>query len=139
MSAGFRISALLRGLAGGVFAGIIGFMIFSWILGQGFYALIVPGAAVGFGFGTAARGRCTVYGIVSAIIGLGVSLYTEWSFFPFKADPGFGYFIAHAHQLKPVSLLMIAVGTASAYWFGVGRDSFPQPRARIADESGSAE
>ncbi len=121
MGANFRIAPLIRGLFGAAVGGTVGYFAFAWILSQGFYAMILPGAAVGLGFGASTRERSTVYKFVSAILALGLGFFAEWRFFPFVKDGSFTYFVTHVHQLRPVSLLMIALGGVFAFWFGIGR------------------
>ena len=121
MGADFKIARLIRGIVGAAVGGIVGYFVFGWIYRQGFYAMVLPGAALGIGFGASTRDRSTVYGIVSAILAVGLGFFTEWRFFPFIKDGSFTYFITHIHELTPVSLMMIALGGVCGYWFGIGR------------------
>ena len=50
------------------------------------------------------------------------SLYTEWATFPFIADDGLGYFALHLHELRPITMIMIAIGVACAFWLGRGQE-----------------
>ena len=59
--------------------------------------------------------------------------FTEWKFAPFVKDGSLSYFVAHVHQLKPVTLIMIAMGGAFGVWFGMGRDRFV--RTRVVEAS----
>jgi hypothetical protein len=117
----FRIATLLRALIGAGVGGIVGYFAFEWILKQGFYAMILPGAAIGIGCGALTRGRFTLFGILSAILAVGLGVFVEWRFYPFVKDDSLSYFITHVHDLKPVSLLMIGFGAVLAFHFGVGR------------------
>ena len=36
-------------------------------------------------------------------------------------DESLVFFLANLHQLKPIKLLIMALGVAGAYWFGQGR------------------
>lgn len=121
MDATFRIVPLIRGLLGAAVGGTVGYFAFDWMYSQGFYAMILPGAALGIGFGAFARERSTVHGVVSAILGVGLGFFVEWCFFPFRKDGSLTYFITHVHELRSVSLMMIALGGVFAYWFGIGR------------------
>jgi hypothetical protein len=47
-----------------------------------------------------------------------LGLYTEWRYYPFKADDSFLYLLTHVYRLKPLTLGMIGLGTAFAFWFG---------------------
>ena len=53
---------------------------------------------------------------VGGLSALLLGLFTEWRFFPFKADDSFRYFLRNVHELKPITLLMIAAGTAIGFW-----------------------
>ena len=108
------------GLIGAAIGGVVGFYIFRWILGQGLYAMILPGALVGAGCGALARHPSRLRGVVCGLAGLALGIYCEWRFFPFLADEGLGYFLAHLHQLKPVSILMILAGAFMGFWMGRG-------------------
>ena len=121
MGATFRIPPLIRGLFGAAVGGTAGYFAFEWILRQGFYAMILPGAALGLGFGASTCERSSVYGLVSAILAVGLGVFVEWRFFPFVKDGSFTFFITHVHQLRPVSLLLIALGGVLAFWLGIGR------------------
>ena len=55
----YLISNVL-GLVGAIAGGVLGFYTFRWLLGQGFYGLIIPGAFLGLGCSllrTASLGR----------------------------------------------------------------------------------
>ena len=43
MGANFRIVPLMRGLLGAAVGALVGYFAFEWILGQRFYAMILPG------------------------------------------------------------------------------------------------
>jgi hypothetical protein len=124
----FRIVPFLKGILGAAVGGVVGYYAFGWVLSQGFYAMVIPGAALGYGFGLLSRDRSTVYGIVCAILAVGLGLFTEWKFFPFIKDGSFNYFITHIHELIPVTLIMIALGGLCGYWFGIGRTTVPSRR-----------
>ena len=108
------------GVVGAVLGGVAGYFVFRWIAGQGFYALILPGATVGLGCGVLSRGRSHALGVVCGLLAVPVGLLAEWRLEPFVADESLGYFLKHLHQLQPITIIMIVVGTALAYWMGVG-------------------
>jgi len=105
--------------------GTLGYLAFAWLLTQGFYGLVVPGGMLGLGAGIP-RNSSRAVAIACGLLALGLGLYTEWRFFPFKVDNTLGYFLGHLHQLKPVSWLMLAVGTVLGWYV---------PHRRIADFS----
>jgi len=116
------VIVMARGALGAAVGGVAGYFVFGWILGQGFYALVLPGAFVGLGCGYATRRRSTACGVMSAVVALALGTVCEARFRPFIADDSFQYFITHMHKLTPVTLIMLALGTMMGYWFGVGRE-----------------
>ena len=116
---------ILRGVAGGIAGGAIGFFVFQWLARQGMYGMMIPGAAIGLGAGLAAGGRSVALGVLCAIAAVGLSIFAEWyrPGGPFRADPSFLYFLTHLHQLDsaPMKFIMMGLGTAFAYWLGQGR------------------
>ena len=122
MSDVVRWKTLGLGLLGAVVGGVLGYFAFFSIAQQGFYALILPPVLLGYGAGLCAGRRSTELSIICAVAGLGLGLFTEWRFAPFLVDASFEYFIKHIHKLKPVTLVMIALGTYFSYRFALGRD-----------------
>jgi hypothetical protein len=109
--------AALGALAGGV----VGFFLFIWIARQGFYALMLPGALLGFGSSLLDKQRSVPRAIACGAAALLLGLLSEWRFAPFIKDASLGYFLSHAHLLRPMTLLMIAGGAALGGWFGMGK------------------
>ena len=118
-----RLVSTLLSLAGGLVGGALGYWVFFWLVRHEFYGLIVPGALVGLGSGLLSRRRSKIRGVVCGLAGLGFGLYADWGFEAFRDDPGFGYFVAHIHQLGPVTLLMLGLGGVMAFW--LGKDASP--------------
>jgi hypothetical protein len=106
---------ILLVLCGAVAGGIVGYFGFFWILNQGYYALILPGGLLGFGAGIA-KTRSILVAVSCGLAATALGLFTEWRSAPFINDGSLGYFIAHVHQLKPVTLVMILVGSLIAFW-----------------------
>ncbi len=102
-------------LVGAALGGVVGYFAFFWIVRQGFYGLILPGGLLGIGAGMFMP-RSMITATLCGAAALGLGLFTEWQFAPFKKDDSFGFFLAHAHELKPITLLMIAAGTALGFW-----------------------
>jgi hypothetical protein len=117
-----RMKNLLAGLAGGIVGGVAGYLAFIWIARQGFYALMLPGGLAGLGAGLFVSDRSVPRGVLCGVFALGLGLFAEWHFAPFIKDPSLGYFLAHAAQLQPITLLMIAGGGFLGYWLAVGRE-----------------
>jgi hypothetical protein len=111
----------LLGLVGAIVGGVLGFYTFGWLLSYGFYGLMIPGAFLGLGCSLLARHPSTIRGVLCGVAGLGLAIFSEWKFRPFAADESLSYLLTHLTSLTPVTLLMIGVGAAIAFW--VGRDS----------------
>lgn len=107
-----NLLALLCGSIGGV----LGYFAFDWIAGQGFYALILPGALVGFGAGRFPSSSIAIPALCG-IMALVIGLFSEWKISPFIADDSLGYFVTHLHELQPITLILLAVGTFVGFWF----------------------
>lgn len=123
---GTAISNLL-GLVGAAIGGLVGFLAFEWIVDQGLYAMILPGALLGLGAGLLARHESKARGLVCAGAALILGLFAEWHAFPFVADASPGYFLGHLHELKPITWIMIGLGVFFAYRWG-GEAFRPGPR-----------
>ena len=113
---------MARGLIGAALGGIAGYFVFFWIARQGFYPLVLPPVAVGFAAALCARGSSIPLAIVCAVAGLLLGLFIEWRFAPFVADGSLLYFITHLHALRPITLLMLAVGVFFSYRLALGRE-----------------
>lgn len=120
---GRRSAALLlvRGVAGAVVGGVVGYFVFRWLARQGFYGVMIPGALLGLGAGLAARGRSQALGVICAIGAIGLAIFAEWATFPFVKDGSLSFFVAHVYELPAVKLVMMGLGALCAYWFGQGR------------------
>jgi hypothetical protein len=118
-----RWSTLAFGLIGAMIGGTVGYFGFFWIAQQGFYALLLPPGLLGLGAGLCARRRSMPLAILCGITGLVLGLFTEWRFAPFAADESLPYFITHIHTLKPITLLLVAVGAFLSYRLALGMDT----------------
>jgi len=114
------MKAVLLTFAGAAAGGALGYLAFSWVLGQGFYALVLPGALLGLGAGLAPN-RSVAVAVVCGLAALAIGVVTEYHFRPFIADERFSYFVAHLHDLTPVTLLMIAAGGVIGFWVPYGK------------------
>ena len=114
-------ASIIRGLVGAALGAAVGYYGFFWIARQGLYALILPGALLGLGCGALSGRRSMALGIVCGVLAVALGVYIEWRFAPFVEDAGFGYFVAHLHELTPVTRIMIGLGGFLAFWFGLGR------------------
>jgi hypothetical protein len=102
-----RPTVLVLGAAlAGAVLGHLGFYLF---LQQGLYAIILPGALVGLAAGYFPN-RALWVAVLCGLIALVAGILTEWWYSPFKKDESLGFFLAHLQDLKPITLLLIAVG-----------------------------
>jgi hypothetical protein len=116
---GSRVFSTTLGVIGGIVGGVVGYHLFFWIARQGFYAMVLPGAAVGLGCGLLARHRSVPRGIACAVAGILLGLYTEWKFEKtFPHDDRFLYLVLHFYALPGLTLIMIGLGGALSYYLG---------------------
>jgi len=115
------ILALLRGLAGGVAGGVAGYFVFSWLTGQGLYALALPGALLGLGCGWASRQKSIVLGVLCAVMGLALGIVCDWRVKVPIGDGSLWGYVMNLHQRSAMTLIFLALGVLLAYWFGLGR------------------
>ena len=110
------------GIVGSVLGGLAGWFIYFWIYGMGFYALALPGAMVGWGFAALARRPMILGGVFCAVVAFFLSTACEWKESPFTVDESYSYFLTHIHEVdSPMTLILIGLGVALAFWFGRGR------------------
>jgi hypothetical protein len=118
---------------GGIVGGVIGFYIFHWAVRQGFFALIVPGAMVGMiaGFGIGSRSQ--PFAIACGVAGLAVGLFTQWTFVNRAVTMDLMEFLMKIKDQKPLTLIMLVLGTFFSYRLALG---FDQPGSRRSSEPG---
>jgi hypothetical protein len=122
------------GLVGAMIGGALGFYIFLWLLKQGYYGLIVPGALLGLGCSLLAQHRSMARGVVCGVAALVLSQFADW--YCTITDLGFFTFLKEGKTLTPVTMLMTGVATLVAFWIG-GDAGFagmaPRPRGGAAN------
>ena len=120
-----RTQPMALALLAAVVGGCAGYFAFFWIVKQGFYGIMLPPACVGLAAGYCTPRRSQPLAIACAIGGLVLGLFTEWRFAPFIVDNSLSYFIMHVHKLKPITQLMLVVGSLASYFtaLGTGRKS----------------
>ena len=106
----------LLGLVGAAIGGTVGFYTFLWLLKQGYYGLIVPGAFLGLGCSVLANHRSVVRGIVCGVAAFALSQFADW--YCTITDERFVEFIRNGRTLTPVTMLMTGVATFIAFWTG---------------------
>lgn len=125
-----NLLALLAALAGGC----LGHLGFVWAIRQGFYAIVLPGALVGLS-ASLFPARSVAVPVACGVFALAAGVYSEWSVLPFARDPSLGYFLQNLHQLKPVTLALIALGTAIGFWIPFSNSRRLPPQARAASDT----
>jgi len=101
-------------LAGAVAGGVLGYLGFLWLARQGYYALVLPGGLAGIGAGLF-KSKSIAVCVACGGLALAFGLFSEWRIAPFLKDESLGYFLAHVFQLKPFTLLMLAVGAGIGF------------------------
>lgn len=110
------------GVIGALLGGAAGWFIYGWLFSQGYYALALPGAAVGLGFSALARRPMIAGGAFCAVVAFFLMAACEWKDSAFLADDSYLYFLTHIHEVdSPATLGFMALGVAFAFWFGKGR------------------
>ena len=123
-----NVTSFFLGLVGAGVGGALANYGCGWIVGQGFYAPMLPGTLLGLGFGLLSGKRSYVGGLVCLVLGIGLGVFTEWSTRPFAKDASLKYFVNHLDGLSSFTKLMILLGGAVAFWFGMGRERALKPR-----------
>ena len=85
---GRRIVRAFLSLVGAALGGILGHYAFGWILRQGFYAPMLPGACLGLGCGLLSRGKSITRGVLCLLAALALGLYTRWTHGALGPGPG---------------------------------------------------
>jgi hypothetical protein len=110
------------GLLGALAGGGLGYFGFVWGCRQGLYAMVLPGALLGLGGGLWVRDRSILRAALCGMAALALSLFAEWRLFPFVHDQSLAYFLAHLHQLRGLTMIMVAAGSAAAFWLSLGKN-----------------
>ena len=118
-----QMRTIALGLLGAAAGGCLGYFAFFWIARQGFYALVLPPGLLGLTAGICARGRSQVLAALCGVAGLALGLFTEWRFAPFVTDDSLPYFLTHIHTLKPMTMIMLALGTVLSYSLALRGDA----------------
>ena len=115
---GFPIKNFIFGVLGGITGGVVGGFICRFLADQGLYAVVIPGALVGLGFGLAAKKGHIVFGLVSGIMGLLAGLMTQW--LVYSNEPSFFKLVAELKDYHVMTFILLGLGTLLAFSFGKG-------------------
>jgi hypothetical protein len=85
------------------------------LLDRGYYALVLPGGLLGLLAGIP-RSRSLWAPVVCGTLGIVAGLLAEYRFAPFAFDPSLGYFLTHANNLQPMTLVLIGLGGLIGFW-----------------------
>ena len=110
-----RMKQSMLVLCGALAGGMVGYFTFIWIAAHGYYGLALPGGLLGLGAGIV-KNRSIVVAVCCGLAATALGLFTEWRYASFIDDGSLAYFIGHAHQLKPITLLMVLVGGFVGFW-----------------------
>jgi hypothetical protein len=100
----------------------VGVLAFWGLYSNGFYAIMLPGVLAGLAGGFPLKKRVIAVGIFAAAVSIVTMLLTEWCFRPFVKDESLTFFLTHLNHLNRVAILMMVLGVAAAFWFGMGRE-----------------
>ena len=118
MTSTSQIAKLCKGLCGAAIGSVVGYFGFIWLYNNGFYAMILPGAALGAGFGFLSQTSSKANGALCVSLAIVLGLFSEWRIAPFEADDSFVFLVTHFYELGTVELIMIGFGGLFAFWFG---------------------
>jgi hypothetical protein len=108
----------IRSIVGAAAGGILGYALFFWVAHHGFYAVALPGIMLGLGCSVLSRGRSVLRGAASAVAAFPLCVFTDWRYYNPTNQNSLGYWFSHLLQHGPITLVLLAVGTVAAYWFG---------------------
>ena len=107
--------ANLSTVACALVGGFLGYHGFVLLLDHGSYALVLPGGLAGLVAGIP-RSRARIVPLVCGMVAIVAGLLAEHRFAPFVVDGSLWYFFAHAHNLKPMTLILIGLGGFIGFW-----------------------
>lgn len=108
---------------------VVGYFVFQWLTSHRLYAISLLGFLMGYGCGALSGRRSLFLGVVCAIAAAALSIYVEWKFFPFVKDGSLPFFIRNLADVLTAHKLLMGLGVAFGFWFGLGREGGSWPRA----------
>ena len=106
----------LRSLAGAAIGGAMGYGLYLWLLRQGLYALVLPGAGVGLGCHLASLDRSKTRGVLMAVVAIALGLVADWRTM-MKVAPFVDFLQGLPHRV-PWVWVMLGLGGVLGYWWG---------------------
>jgi len=100
-------------LGGAIAGAVVGYFVFIWLTGYGYYAFVLPGGLAGLGGGIL-KTKSLMMAVLCGVAGLVAGVYTRWRVA--FGGPSLGEFLSHVGNLGAPTLLMIAAGTFIAFW-----------------------
>ena len=105
------------GIFGALLGAVVGFFVFQALTRRGLYFIVLPGAAVGFGCGLAARSRSFVVALIAVAVAIPATIFYEW-----KTDLhslGIVEYTSRMVELRGWKLpVFIGLNGLIAFWFG---------------------
>lgn len=112
-----------RRLVAGTIGACVGTLAYWWMLQRDVHILAAVGAGLVLGVSFGARRRSAVWGVLTGVLAVAVSLLVEWWFRPFVLDASLTFFVQHLADLPRNSLLSLVVVFAMGLWLGRGRSA----------------
>ena len=116
-----RLLEFVPGLLAGGAGGAAGYFLVGYLISsQGLWVPILPGAFAGLACGQLSPLFSRRRGVVLALLVFVLVVFAQWKFFKpgFDFDGSLADYFRHMHQLPPITLLVMAVNVAIAYWWG---------------------
>lgn len=116
---------IVLGVVGALIGAAVGHFVYLWLLSAGLVAVMLVGVCVGVG-ASLAKSPSRAVPILSGVVGLVASLWTEWK--TNVGEQAFGDYVMTVHQQGSVTLLFLALGVVAAVWLPWGATA-AAPRA----------
>jgi hypothetical protein len=118
--------SLLLGALGAIAGGVAGYYGFFWMVRQGFYSPILPGAFLGLGAGFCVRHRSNLLGATCGVAAIALGFFTQWrAVINQGGEETFLDYLRYAYSEPPVTLIMIGLGGFFGYRFALGTGKKP--------------
>ena len=109
---------VIASIVGALVGAIVGYAGFFWVASHGFYALALPGIFLGLGCGALSFAKSRWRGAACGAAGLCFCIFTEWRRVVPDGKTTFVQFAMQFPHEDTITLILLAVGTVGAFWFG---------------------